>query len=221
MKKYSTVMLSAIFTALIVGSIQSIVAVEPELVEDDTDSFLITSLTRNSSEELEMLALDAMLGIKEAVKETTYGNFILTRNFEQPTEDKQSLDSKYEIHLLVVVRDTKGQLVSVSESTSAWYLPDKFTDSLFESMSDEREIITFNNLKYEKVQKTIELSFSTLSFTPTTDTILVSSYPLGYCAHFKEYGYNCVPAWFAHTSAVVLAEDYVATIYWTILRAMN
>ncbi len=68
MKNFSKVMLSIIFTALIVGSVQ------PVLADEITDLFKPVPI-RNS---------------------------------------------EYQFHLQVVVRDSHGQLVSVTESTNGW-----------------------------------------------------------------------------------------------------
>ena len=82
-----------------------------------------------------------------------------------PTED-----SEFQVHLQVVVRDSHGQLVSVTESTNGWTtvaLPGKMitgivivdnkqvmtnlTDNVF-NKEVEKEIIAVDDIKYEKVQ---------------------------------------------------------------------
>ena len=79
-------------------------------------------------------------------------------------------DSEFQVHLQVVIRDSQGQLVSVTESTSGWTtvaLPGKMitgivivdnkqvmtnlTDNVF-SKEVEKQIITVDDIKYEKVQ---------------------------------------------------------------------
>ena len=286
MKKYSKIILSAILVAFIIGSIQSIAAIEPELDEDNIeelysifealvsedkleeslvyidkilliepeDTLALTKkaivlyfLDRDSESVqifdkvlslepnnvtakqfrndviLRMLAYDAMIDLVESLEETMYGKFILTRNFASPIENKnQLLNSEYDIHLLVVVRNAEEQLINVSESTSSWYLPDKFTDVMFDTEFGKKEITTINNIKYEKVQFTQELSWDGWVDPIFTDTLQMSSYPLNFCEQFAgRPGVTCVPVFYAHTSTVILAKDYVATTHWTILRVLN
>ena len=100
MKNFSKVMLSIIFTALIVGSVQ------PVLADEITDLFKPVPI-RNS---------------------------------------------EYQFHLQVVVRDSHGQLVSVTESTNGYYVPHDVTDEAFDRNFGKKEIVTVDDIKYEKVQ---------------------------------------------------------------------
>ena len=93
-------MLSIIFTALIVGSVQ------PVLADEITDLFKPVPI-RNS---------------------------------------------EYQFHLQVVVRDSHGQLVSVTESTNGYYVPHDVTDEAFDRNFGKKEIVTVDDIKYEKVQ---------------------------------------------------------------------
>ena len=79
-------------------------------------------------------------------------------------------DSEFKVHLQVVIQDSQGQLVSVTESTSGFTtvaLPGKMiagvvmvdnkqvmtnlTDNVF-NKEVEKEIIAVDDIKYEKVQ---------------------------------------------------------------------
>ena len=79
-------------------------------------------------------------------------------------------DSELQVHLQVVIRDSQGQLVSVTESTSGWttialqgktipgivMIDDKqvitnLTDNIFNE-EIEKEITTIGDIEYEKVQ---------------------------------------------------------------------
>ena len=60
-------------------------------------------------------------------------------------------DSKYQLHVQVTVRSSDNQLISVTESTGGLYLDHKITDKAFDTMLGEKEIVTINNTKYEKV----------------------------------------------------------------------
>lgn len=238
-------MLSVIFTALILGSIQSIVAIEPKFHEGNLeelysitnalvsegrfqeslvyiDKILEIEPNNVDAEKLrfqvtmKMLTLDAILDLeKSKIKDKTmYGKFTPTKNFVHPTKNNnQSSNPEYDVHVLVVVRNTAGQLVNVSESTSSWYLPDKLTDAVFDYILDGKEITTINNIRYEKAQHVENLDFPDMS--------LLSTYPLNYCEQLPKQGVTCIPVFFAHTSGLILDENYVATTYWTILRIIN
>ena len=52
-----------------------------------------------------------------------------------------TFDSKYEIHMQIIVRNAQGQLVSVSESTSGKNIPHRISDQIFDSEFGEGEII--------------------------------------------------------------------------------
>ena len=55
---------------------------------------------------------------------------------------EDSIDSKYMIHLQVVVRDAQGQLVSVSERMHGSYIPQEITDYVFDALMGEKGILT-------------------------------------------------------------------------------
>ena len=62
-------------------------------------------------------------------------------------------DSNYQIYLQTVLRNVDGQLISVTETTEIGaYLPHKVTDHVFDTLMGKKEIITIDNIKYEKVQ---------------------------------------------------------------------
>ena len=61
-------------------------------------------------------------------------------------------DSEYKFHLQIVLRDSDGGLISVTESTNGYYIPHKITDEAFDFHFGTKEIVTVDNVKYEKVQ---------------------------------------------------------------------
>ena len=61
-------------------------------------------------------------------------------------------DSKYEIHLLVEVRNAQGQLISVTETTDGFLIPHKITDHVFDNLMSEKEFVTIDNIKYEQAK---------------------------------------------------------------------
>ena len=163
MKNFSKVMLIPIFTALIVGSVQ------PVLADDITDLF-------------------------------------------KPVPIK---NSEYQFHLQVVLRDVDGRLISVTESTNGYYVPHDVTDEAFDHNFGEKEIVTVDNIMYEKVQFTekysLDLPEKLMFFIPAVievsyglETVIVDSYIFQ-----------------AFVPLVYLEEDNVINTQWTIFRKLN
>ena len=71
-------------------------------------------------------------------------------------------DSKYQVHLQVEVRNAQGQLISISETTNVNHIPHEITDNTFDTMLGKKEIITIDNVKYEKIQYTGTLDIEQL-----------------------------------------------------------
>ena len=80
-------------------------------------------------------------------------------------------DSNYQIYLQTVLRNGDGQLISVSEGTSGngYIIPHKVTDHVFDTLMGKKEIVTIDNIKYEKVQYT---------FSPTLEQRWMGMYPI-------------------------------------------
>ena len=160
------------------------------------------------------------------------GNGIFTnQNDVNPLVSEK--DSKYKIHLQVVVRDAQGQLISVLESSGGQYLQHELTDDLFDQRLGEKEIITIDGVKYEKVR---------ITDTPTINQRLVGLYPIltetpmeiniktskqqewlaawkiHYCADFVEHGIQCVPIFQTLAPTAALTEDDIVVNQWTVLR---
>ena len=71
-------------------------------------------------------------------------------------------DSKYQVHLQVEVRNAQGQLISITETSYVNHIPHEITDNTFDTMLGKKEIITIDNVKYEKVQYTGTLDIEQL-----------------------------------------------------------
>jgi len=59
-----------------------------------------------------------------------------------------TIDSKWLIHLQVVVRDAQDQLVSVTDASHGSYIPHEITDHFFDKSLGKKEIITIDNVEY-------------------------------------------------------------------------
>jgi hypothetical protein len=152
--------------------------------------------------------------------------------------------SNYQISLQTVLRNGDGQLISVSEGTSGngYIIPHKVTDHVFDTLMGKKEILTIDNIKYEKVQYT---------FSPTLEQRTMGMYPIfaetnfkfkmegdalaqmneehkdysiwkiHYCATFEGHGYSCIPIFQVLVSTMTLEPHDVITQQWTILRELN
>ena len=152
-------------------------------------------------------------------------------------------DSKYQVNLQIIIRTGGGQLINVTESMStAAYIPHRITDHVFDTLMGEKEIITIDNIKYEKVQYT---------YTPTIEHRFVGLYPIfsenydlefkstpearekmhekrdfsmwkiHYCATFEGHGFSCIPIFQDLVPTMTLEEHDIITHKWTILRILN
>ena len=151
-------------------------------------------------------------------------------------------DLNYQVYLQTVLRNGDGQLISVTEGLHGFVIPHKITDDIFDTLMGKKEIVTIDNIKYEKVQYT---------FSPTVEQRTEKIYPIfeeihieyvveedvlaqmkeeirdyyrwqiHYCATFEGHVYTCIPVF--QTFAVVELVTYtdVVTHQWTILRVLN
>ena len=164
-------------------------------------------------------------------------------------KDKEQLnktttkDSKYKIYLQSVIRNENGNLISIVESNvNGPYVPHKLTDDVFDTLMGKKEIITIDNMKYEKVQYVFNPThkerlysifpiFSENPLPPIDHTVAhekmheknieVSSWRNNYCTTFKEHGYDCVPIFQVLAPSLTLEPHSVLNQQWTILRDLN
>ena len=132
-------------------------------------------------------------------------------------------DSKYQVYVQIVHRNEGGQLISVTESSLAGaYLPHKITDDIFDTLMGKKEIITTDNMKYEKVQWT-----SSGGYTPddrNKKTKEYSIWKIGSCADFSDIGHSkhqCISIFQVLLPTITLELGDVATQDWTILRELG
>ena len=151
--------------------------------------------------------------------------------------------TNYQVYLQTILRNGDDQLINITENTETGaYIPHKITDDIFDTLMGKKEIITIDNIKYEKVQYT---------FNPTLEQRAVGIYPIfagtiikfnaegdaiaqmneehkdysiwkiHYCATFEGHGYSCIPIFQALVSTMTLEPHDVITQQWTILRELN
>ena len=154
-----------------------------------------------------------------------------------------TIDSKWQVNLQTILRTSDGQLINVTESTAnAAYIPHRITDHVFDTLMGEKEIVTIDNIKYEKVQyrytPTLEHRFMGLYpiFSENYDLEFVSTpearekmhehkdfsmWKIHYCAMFKGHGFSCIPIFQDLVPTMTLEQHDVITHQWTILRILN
>ena len=152
-------------------------------------------------------------------------------------------DSKWQVYLQIILRTGDGQLINVTESTAnAAYVPHQITDHVFDTLMGEKEIITIDNTKYEKVQYTytpaLEHRFIGLypifsenydlefESTPEARELMhkhknFSMWKIHYCATFEGHGFSCIPIFQDLVPNMTLEQHDVITHQWTILRILN
>ena len=121
-------------------------------------------------------------------------------------------------------------------------MPHKITDDIFDTLMGEKEIVTIDNMKYEKVQYVFNPThkekiysifpiFSENPLPPIDHTVAhekmheknieVSRWSNNYCTTFKEHGYDCVPIFQVLAPSLTLEPHSVVNQQWTILRELN
>ena len=130
-------------------------------------------------------------------------------------------DSKYQVHLQVEVRNAQGQLISISETTNVNHIPHEITDNTFDTMLGKKEIITIDNVKYEKIQYTGTLDIEQLLPPSKKPSHFIGNWVISLCKVFDKHGYTCIAPWQANSSFVSLEEDDVVKNRWTVLRIIN
>ena len=153
-------------------------------------------------------------------------------------------NSNYKVYLQTVLRNADGELINVTESTeNGAYIPHKISDDAFDTLMGKKEIITIDNIKYEKVQYT---STPTLvqrwtAICPLFSEVVIefkveedarmdmnsyvkdySIWKLQHCADWgDDHGLSCIPLFQVLVPTITLEPDDVITLNWTILREFN
>ena len=165
---------------------------------------------------------------------------------ENEVELVTTTNTNYQVYLQAVLRNGDGQLINVTENTEIGaYIPHEISDYVFDTLMGEKEIITIDNVKYEKAQYT---------FSPTIEQRWMGAYPIfqqpiikykmegdalvqmnkqnkdyslwkmHYCVDFSNIGHDglqCIPVFQALIPSITLEPNDVITHHWTVLRELN
>ena len=127
--------------------------------------------------------------------------------------------SEYQFHLQVILRDSDGRLISVTESTNGYYIPHDITDEGFDNCFGsnicKKEIVVVDNKKYEKIQYKEKYSLDLPQRLMFFITAILE----------VSYGPETVIAdagiFQAFVPLVYLEDDTMINTQWTILRELN
>ena len=161
-------------------------------------------------------------------------------------ETEATLDSNYQIYLQTVLRNGDGHLISVTERMYGFVISHQVTDHVFDTLMGKKEIVTIDNIKYEKVQYTFSptLVQRTVEIYPIFEEIPLEQFTIydmdedtiaemkeniknyfkwkiHYCATFEGHAYTCIPVFQAFTTVRNVTPTDVVTNQWTILRVLN
>ena len=181
-----------------------------------------------------MLSVIVLTIIASSAQAVIADHDALHSRLKTPTFDPD-FNVGYEVYVQTTIRDAHGQLLSVSDATNAWILIPTFTDGIripgfVDYVIDggflgEKELITIDNVKYEKLQYVTEIvvddSWNCITCAEVLVTSGIVSKPA--CGTFQEtkYGYQCIPLFKAKSPQMHVAEGNVISSQWTILRVMN
>ena len=113
-------------------------------------------------------------------------------------------NSIYDINLRVTVRDSSGNLVSISESTNTRYLPYTITEKVFAESFDNRSAIVSDGKKYEIVTR--------------IDTFDPADNAMGLFSIYRIAEGYIIDVFEAFTPMVLLEKDDTIQAEWTILK---
>ena len=155
----------------------------------------------------------------------------------------ESKGTKYQVYLQAVIRNGDNQLVNVTENMrQAAFLDHNLTDHVFDTLMGEKEIVTIDNIKYEKVQYIVSptLEERYVGYYPIFSQLTVnfevkagaykemnevkknySIWKIHYCAEFDGHGYRCIPIFQVLMPLLTLEPSDTPTQQWTILRELS
>ena len=120
-------------------------------------------------------------------------------------------DSKYKLHVQVIVRNADNQVISVAEAMGGKYVPHKITDNAFDTSMGKKKIVTVDGIKYEKVQ-----FYDSYKNKALWDTgFATGSWIITMCEE------KCLNIFQARNVQVVVEGEDVIAVKWTILRELN
>ena len=140
---------------------------------------------------------------------------VLAQDIDDVLKPVTIKDAEYQFHLQIVLRDSGGSLISVTESTNGYYIPHAVTDEAFDIYFGKKEIVTVDNIKYEKVQYrekySLDLPLKLMFFIPAVLEVSHGPETITVDANIFQ----------AFVPLVYLVEGDEINTQWTIFRKLN
>ena len=133
-------------------------------------------------------------------------------------------DSKYQIYLQVEVRNAQGQLVGIFEGTHGNIIPHKITDLTFDEKLGEKEIVTIDNIKYEKALYRGQLDVKNMlsnDLGHITSPHFIGLWKIDLCGAVDGHYSRCMAVFQANTSQVPITIEDTVTNQLTFLIAID
>ena len=111
-------------------------------------------------------------------------------------------------------------MISISEDSIGRIIPHELTNHIFNENLGKIEIITVDNIKYEKVQYTDYVQAEELLINSQTSHF-IGLWRIIMCGEVVGHGHPCLPVFQVNTSHVFITKGDAATLHWTILRIIN
>ena len=123
-------------------------------------------------------------------------------NLLSGTPTQSTMNSQYEVHILVTVRNSEGQLIATTESTNSRFLNSIFTESWWNRLIEIGEIKFSNGIEIYSYSGKIIPSHDQLGF------VHLQRQMSGYDVNIFESFFPMIP----------IDEGDKATVQWTILK---
>ena len=140
-------------------------------------------------------------------------------NSQEPGLIVTTEDSKYQLHIQVILRNAEGHLIGTTEGTYGSYVPHKLTDNSFDTLFGEKEIVTVDGIKYEKVQ--FGRDFNGMNYLGQAG--VGGLWLVEVCGQLSNelLDIECANIFEVRTNQVILEVGDIITTDWVILRTMN
>ena len=144
-------------------------------------------------------------------------------------------DPKYDVYLHIVVRNAQGELITVTDllpcqdtieilatgwGCTAVYLDHEITDYVFDTALGKKEIITIDDVQYEKIQ--FDTISEQLHMFEHSDRIYAGLWEVQVCGEdVEKYGYDCAIIFYSNTHVISMEIGDITTASWTILKEIT
>jgi len=128
-------------------------------------------------------------------------------NFLSNAPTISARDSVYDIKLKVTVRDSSGNLISISESSNTRYLPYEITDKVFEHSFKSKDIVTIDGKSYDRLKQVGGVTNTNDTFGMLSISIELDGYVMDLFQAF--------------TPMLIIEKEDIVKVEWTILKEIN